>query len=65
MSKRQSIDELVMQLNREQCTEILEAYGFQVYNRESVGELREAIATNVKDGETIPLSFVASVAEQR
>jgi len=63
MGKRQPIDELVMQLDREQCTEILEAYCFQVRDDEGIGELREAIAANVKDEETIPYSYVLSVAE--
>ncbi len=37
-------------LSRERCVAILEAYGFQVYDHETVEELRTAIEVNVLDG---------------
>jgi hypothetical protein len=37
-------------MSRERVKEILESYGFAVYDSETTEELREALFENVKDG---------------
>lgn len=54
-----SLDDVISRMSREACVTILESYGFACYDHESVGELREALAQNIKDG-TIPAETVDS-----
>jgi len=44
-------------LERPKIVEILEAYGFACYDRESTDELRDALRENILDG-TIPRSVI-------
>jgi hypothetical protein len=57
-NKMARYDSILKKLNFEQCKTILEAYGFAVYQSESVGRLREVIRANMLDG-TIPSDYVS------
>jgi hypothetical protein len=47
------------ELDRDALLNILEGYGFAVFDHESDAELREAVRVNIKDG-TIPADVVES-----
>lgn len=48
-----NITERINQLSRKRVQDILEQFGFAVYDTESTDVLKEALLTNVQDG-TIP-----------
>ena len=59
-----NIDEIdmntVRDLTRDDCVNILEGAGFQVYDEETTYELRQAVNENIEDG-TFPRSILMSV----
>jgi hypothetical protein len=60
----ETLTELINWLSREEIQEILEAYGFAVYDDEAIEDLREALRVNIEDG-TIDLDDIRGKTDKR
>ena len=53
---KKDVHDIVVQLTREDCEEVLEDHGFEVYAWESLDVLKRAIEVNLFDGTIQPQS---------